>query len=182
MFSAKSKFVWDIPVSQSIIVTLRSSKPPRSVDLRQTRIPHPFELGSRKGLASYVEGWECRKVPHGHVLLLWYACPQDLREHAPEALCSSTGEWERFVATSGHLLDRGFSTEDSRYEKLQAELGYDVDPNHAEADEPFISIHWIYLSQLNGTRPFPLSVRPAQSCAIDPGDAVTPDLSETEPG
>ena len=111
-----------------------------TVDLRETRISYPFELGATKGLSSFVSDWQCRRTPKGHVLVLWYACPQDLREDVPDALCSLTREWERYVALDGSLMDDGFSFDDPRYEKLRAELGYPDKPDEAMDEGPFIFI------------------------------------------
>ncbi len=111
------------------------------VDLRQTRISYRRELGNTKGLSSFVSGWQCRRTPAGHVLVLWYVCPEDLREDVPQALCSLTREWERYVALDGSLLDNGFSFDDARYEKLRTELGYPDKPDEAFDEGPFLSIH-----------------------------------------
>ena len=140
-FFARSEFIRFAPVSQIITATLKGNKLAAPVDLRQTKISYPFELGAIRGLASFVSDWQCRKIRNAHVLVLWYTCPQDLRENVPQALCSSTGEWERYIALDGSLLDQGFSVDDTRYDALRATLGYDVDPSHAVDDGPFISIH-----------------------------------------
>ncbi len=85
-----------------------------------------------------VSAWQCRKTPAGHVLVLWYYCPQTLREDVPAAMCSVTSEWERYVALDGSLLDRGFSIDDVRYDALRAKLGYHNKPDQAFDEGPFI--------------------------------------------
>jgi hypothetical protein len=140
-FFAESKFVELAPALQIITVKIGRNKPAIKVDLRQIKMSYPFELGAIKGIASFVSQWQCRKTLKGHVLVLWYACPQDLREDVPLAFCSSTREWERYVALDGSLLDRGFSFDDARYDQLRATLGYDMDPSHATDEGLFISIH-----------------------------------------
>lgn len=139
-FFVKSEFIESAPVSQVMTARTGSTKPAVLVDLRQTRISYPSELGAAKGLASLVSEWQCRKTPTGHVLVLWYSCPQDLREDVPAALCSFTGEWIRYVALDGSLLDQGFSFDDLRYDALRAKLGYhDKPPDQASYDDgPFI--------------------------------------------
>ena len=140
-FFTKSEFIRLAPVSQTITAIFKGNKLAALVDLRQTRILYPFELGTIRGLASFVSDWQCRKTRNGHVLVLGYTCPLDLREAVPQALCSSTGEWTRYIALDGSLLDQGFSFDDIRYDKLRSALGYDVNPSHAVDDGPFISIH-----------------------------------------
>ena len=130
-FLVRSEFIRSAPVSQVMTARRGSTKTITQVDLRQTRISYPFELGAAKGLASLVAAWQCKKTPMGHVLVLWYYCPLTLREDVPAAFCSSTNEWERYVALDGSLLDRGFSFEDLRYDALRAKLGY-----HDKPDEP----------------------------------------------
>ena len=107
---------------------------------RQTRVSYPLEVGAPEGLASFVSEWQCRKAPNGHVLVLWVICPQDFLEEIPAALCSSTGEWERYVGLDGGLLDRGFSFEDIRYDALRSELGYHDKPDQAGDEGRFLSI------------------------------------------
>lgn len=140
-FLAKSEFIRFAPIAQMITAIFERNKPAVRVDLRQTKVSYPFELGTLKGLASFVSDWQSRETPIGRVLVLGYTCPLDLRENVPQALCSSTGEWERYIALDGSLLDRGFSFDDPRYDKLRATLGYDVDPSHAVDEGQFISIH-----------------------------------------
>lgn len=130
-----------VPVAQAMTARTGSAKRAVPVDLRQTSVAYPLELGAGKGLASFVSGWQCRRTPMGHVLVLWVICSQDLLGEIPPAFCSSTGEWERYVGLDGSLLDRGFSFEDSRYDALRARLGYHDKPDQAGDEGPFISIH-----------------------------------------
>ncbi|WP_428374732.1 hypothetical protein [Lichenicoccus sp.] len=138
-FSEETKVVNSVPVSVPVSQVITARAEPGmtvSIDLRQVKIPYPFELGSAKGLASVVSGWQCKKTPTGHVLVLYYYCPQDLREDVPAALCSFTREWLRYVALNGSLLDRGFSFDDIRYDALRAKLGYhDKPPDQATDDD-----------------------------------------------
>lgn len=140
-FIEKSEFIQFAPVSQTITATLNGKKSAVPVDLRQSRIPYPSELQGKRGLTSFVSGWQCRHALGGHVLVLWYNCPQDLGEDVPQVFCSSTGEWERYVGLNGSLLDQGFSFEDSRYDALRARLGYHDKPDQAQDEGPFIWIH-----------------------------------------
>ena len=140
-FLARTEIVRSVPTSQTIDAFAENGKSPVQVDLRQTRISYPFELGTRKGLASFVSGWQCRKTPMGRILVLWYVCPQDLRENVPDRLCSITGEWERYVAMDGSLLDQGFSFDDPKYDGLRAKLGYHDRPDQRVDDGRFTHIH-----------------------------------------
>ena len=128
-FFVRSEFIRSAPVSQVMTAREGSSKSAVTVDLRQARVPYPFELGAAKGLPSLVAAWQCRKTPTGHVLVLWYYCSLTLREDVPAKFCSSTNEWERYIALDGSLLDRGFSFEDIRYDALRANLGYHDKPD-----------------------------------------------------
>ncbi len=137
-FFVKSELIRSAPVSQVMTARAGSTKPAVLVDLRQTKVSYPYELGAAKGLASFVSAWQCRTTPTGHVLVLWYYCPQTLREDVPAAFCSSTSEWERYVALDGSLLDQGFSFEDMRYDALRAKLGYHDKTDQASDEGPFI--------------------------------------------
>ena len=144
-FFVRGKFIRSVsvsvPVSQAMMARTGSTRRAVPVDLRQTKVSYPLELGAAKGLASFVSGWQCRKTPAGHVLVLWVICSQDLLDEIPAALCSSTGEWERYIGLDGSLLDRGFSFEDIRYDTLRAKLGYHDKPDQAGDEGQFISIH-----------------------------------------
>ena len=137
-FFVRTEFIKSAPVSQVMTARTGSAKATVTVDLRQTRVAYPFELGAAKGLASFVSAWQCRKTPTGHVLVLWVICSQTLQEDVPAAFCSSTSEWERYVALDGSLLDRGFSFEDIRYDALRAKLGYHDKPDQASDEGSFI--------------------------------------------
>ena len=141
-FSIKTKFRNDIAIEQTLNARFVGRGGSKKVDLRQTKVLFPFELRDIKAPSSSVTGWQCKKTPTGHVLVLWYACRQDLREDLPDTLCSQTLEWERYISTSGDVLDYGYSFDDPRYVGLRARLGYhDNPPDQATYEDPFISTH-----------------------------------------
>ena len=141
-FYVRTKFENDIAVEQTIEAKFTGKIGRKEVDLRQTKVVIPFELGDVRALSSSVTEWQCKKTRVGQVLVLWYACRQDLREDLPDTLCSQTSEWERYISTSGDVLDYGYSFDDPRYADLRARLGYhDNPPDQATIEDPFLPTH-----------------------------------------
>ena len=105
----------------------------RQVDLRQST----FTLRRvRRGLnvvADEISLWGCATTPKTHVLILYYDCPQILPTRPPARFCSKSGEWYRYIAMDGTLLDKGFGLgfgtrdADPRESGLRIRLGLSPD-------------------------------------------------------
>ena len=105
----------------------------RKVDLRQ---PTFMLRRVRPGLAvvaGEISLWGCATTPKAHVLILYYDCSQILPTKPPARFCSKSGEWYRYIAMDGTLLDKGFglgfdsSDADPREGKLRFRLGLSPD-------------------------------------------------------
>ena len=110
----------------------------RRVDLRQATFALHDRVPGLRVVADEIGFWGCAATPKGHVLMLWYDCPQFMPENVPARFCSESGEWYRYVATDGTLLDKGFGLgrglgdSDPRERGLRIRLGLPPDQEHVE--------------------------------------------------
>ena len=117
----------------------------RHVDLRQSTftLRDDPDVPGLPVVADEVGFWGCAATPRGHVLMLWYDCPQLLPE-VPRRFCSESGEWYRYVATDGTLLDKGFGLgaglgdSDPRERGLRIRIGLPPDEEHVT----FLPLIW----------------------------------------
>ncbi len=113
----------------------KGKKVATTVDLREPTFVLHREMPGTRVLASFAIGWQCRRTPAGHVLVLWYNCPDDLAESVPQEFCTPDKECERYISTSGQPMDSGFARDDKRYGPLRATLGYHDDAPGQSGDE-----------------------------------------------
>ena len=118
----------------------------RRIDLRQSTftLHGDLDFPGLPIVADEVGFWGCATTPKGHVLMLWYDCPQALPDDVPRRFCSESGEWYRYVATDGSLLDKGFGLgaglgdSDPRERGLRIRIGLPPDEEHVT----FLPLPW----------------------------------------
>ena len=92
-------------------------------------------------MADEVGFWGCATTPKGQ---RWYDCPQLLPDAVPRRFCSESGEWYRYVATDGTLLDKGvglgagLGDSDPRERGLRIRIGLPPDEEHVT----FLPLPW----------------------------------------
>ena len=132
-FTAITRSVHHEVTGQEMWARPSGARRARPVDLRQSTFVLRRGLPGLAVVADEVGFWGCAKTRSGHVLMLWYDCPQLLPEDVPARFCTDTGEWYRYVATDGRLLDKGFGLgrglgdADPREKALRARLGLPAD-------------------------------------------------------
>ncbi len=132
-FTAITHSVHDYVTTQEMWARPPGAKQARPVDLRQSTIVLTRIVPGLVVVADEVGLWGCARTSKGHVLILWYDCPQLLPDDVPARFCSQSGEWYRYVATDGTLLDKGFGLgrglgdTDPRERGLRAGLGLPPD-------------------------------------------------------
>ena len=101
------------------------------VNLREERVwaDNPDYTGW--AMSSVADGWKCVHGPGGAAVMLFYTCQMDMVETKSLGGCIDNQEWIRFIDSSGHLLDGGYTIEDKRYGRLQDEYGVP----HSEGSE-----------------------------------------------
>jgi hypothetical protein len=143
-FRALTRSVHDDVVGQDMWAHPAGAHPARRVELRESRFVLRRGVPGLAVLADEVAFWGCAETATTHVLILWYDCPQVLPDDPPRRFCSDSGEWYRYVAMDGSLLDRGFGLglglgdTDPREAALRARLG--LPPDHEALT--FWSLRW----------------------------------------
>ncbi len=105
----------------------------RKVDLRQPTFVLRRVIPGLTVVADEISLWGCATPPKAHVLILDYDCSQILPNSPPARFCSKTGEWYRYIAMDGTLLDKGFGLgcvtreADPREGRLRIRLGFSPD-------------------------------------------------------
>ncbi len=109
-FTATTHSVNSYVTRQEMWARLPGRTGPRHVDLHQSTfaLHGDLDVPGLPVVADEVGFWGCATTSKGHVLMLWYDCPQMLPDDVPRRFCSESGEWYRYVATDGTLLDKGF--------------------------------------------------------------------------
>ena len=140
-FTAISHSVHTYATAQEIWAYPASARYGHKVDLRE------FTFGLRHGvpgltvLADRIGLWGCATTSKGSILILWYDCPRLLPEDVPSHFCSDSGEWYRYVAPNGSLLDKGFGLgrglrdSDPRERGLRVRLGLPPDDENVRFKE-----------------------------------------------
>ncbi len=137
-FTAITHRVHDYTTAQEMWVHPSGAKRMRPVDLRQSTFVLRRIVPGLAVVADEIGQWGCAKTRNGHVLMLWYDCPQLLPADLPARFCSETGEWYRYVAADGTLLDKGFGLgrgmgdTGPREKGLRARLG--LPPDHEDVN------------------------------------------------
>ena len=135
-FTAITHSVHGYVTAQEMWARPSDRKEVRPVDLRQSTIILKRIVPGLVVVADEVGFWGCAKTSKGHVLMLWYDCSQVLPGGVPARFCSKSGEWYRYIATDGTLLDQGFGLgrglgdTDPRERGLRASLG--LPPDHED--------------------------------------------------
>ena len=137
-FTAITHSVHHYLTAQEIWARPPGTKQARPVDLRQSTLVLRRIVPGLAVVADEVGFWGCAKTSKGHVLILWYDCSQLLPDGVPARFCSESGEWYRYVATDGTLLDEGFGLgrglgdTDPRERGLRKNLG--LPPDHEDVE------------------------------------------------
>lgn len=133
LFTARTQVHDDLVTKQTIVAKLPGNPRSYTVDLRQSLFALHEGHPGLAVVADRVSSWGCATTPKTPVLILWYDCPQTLPEDVPGQFCSATGEWYRYIAPSGRLLDTGFGLgrgirdSDTREAALRTRLGLPID-------------------------------------------------------
>ena len=142
-FTAISHRVHDYATAQEVWARPAGIRHGRKIDLRQSTFVLRRGVPGLAVLADRVGLWGCATTSKSSVLILWYDCPQLLPDDVPARFCSDSGEWYRYVAPDGSLLDEGFGLgrglgdSDPRERGLRARLGLPPDEEHVTFKEVF---------------------------------------------
>ena len=142
-FTAISHSVHDYATSQEMWAHPRGAGHGRKVDLRQSTFVLQHSVPGLAVLADKVGGWACVTTPKATFVILMYVCPQTLPDDVPARFCGDSGEWYRYVALDGSLLDEGFGLgpggrePDPRAFGLRARLGLPPDDEKIKAEDVF---------------------------------------------
>lgn len=137
-FTVTTHSVHDYVTAQEMWARPPGARQARPVDLRQSTFALQHIVPGLAVVADEVGFWGCATTRKAHVLMLWYDCSQLLPDGPPERFCSQSGEWYRYVATDGTLLDPGFGLglglgdTDPRERGLRARLGLPPDGEHVK--------------------------------------------------
>ena len=102
----------DAKIEQTITVLAPGDSHFSIVDAREPSFALRRVLPGTRLLGSFINAWQCRQTPAGHVLVLLYRCQSDVPEEPPRGSCASSGEWTRYISLRGKPLDKGFSFDD----------------------------------------------------------------------
>ena len=80
----------------------------RKINLRQSTFVLHRIMPCLAVVADEIGLWGCATTPKAHVLILSYDCSRLLPDDPPARFCSKSGEWYRYIAMDGTLLDKGF--------------------------------------------------------------------------
>ena len=140
-FTAISHSVHSYATAQEIWAHPAGAGQSRMVDLRQSTIVLRRGVPGLAVLTDRVTAWGCATTSKASLLILQYDCPQLLPEDVPARFCSESGEWYRYIALDGSLLDTGFGLglgdrdSDPRERGLRARLGLPPDDEDVRFQE-----------------------------------------------